>query len=67
MDPPSRIDLYDDWNGWATTAALTELPTANGNDPFALYRFVQVRLLFTQGDDGTLLPGWGHRVGWLDS
>ena len=61
--PPSRFDLYDDWTGWATTASLTALPTANGDDPFALYRFMQVRLLFTRGER------WGryYQVGDVDS
>jgi hypothetical protein len=65
--PPDRFDLYDDWGGWVTTASMTELPSANGNDPFALYRFMQVRLFFTQGER------WGryYEVGdiesrWLD-
>ena len=48
--PPARFDTYNDAGGWATTAAMTELPTANGNDPFALYRLMQVRLLFTGGE-----------------
>ncbi|MDP8978966.1 MAG: YfhO family protein, partial [Acidobacteriota bacterium] len=65
--PPDRFDLYDDWSGWVTTASMTELPAANGNDPFALYRFLQVRLFFTHGER------WGryYEVGdiesrWLD-
>lgn len=48
--PPARFDLFNDWGGWVTIAPLTELPTANGDDPFALYRFMQVRLLFSKGE-----------------
>lgn len=48
--PPARFDLYNDFTGWVTTASMSQLPTANGNDPFALYRFMQVRLLFTTGE-----------------
>ncbi len=48
--PPARYDLYDDSSGWVTTGGITELPSANGNDPFALYRFMQVRLLFSKGE-----------------
>jgi hypothetical protein len=61
--PPARLDTYNDAGGWATTAAMTELPTANGNDPFALYRLTQVRLLFTKGDR------WGryYQVSQLES
>lgn len=48
--PPWRIDSIDDSMNWAHGAALTEVPTANGNDPFALIRFMQVRLSFTGGE-----------------
>jgi hypothetical protein len=48
--PPARFDLYNDFTGWVTTTAITGLPSANGNDPFALYRFMQVRLLFCKGE-----------------
>ncbi len=48
--PPWRIDTIDDSMNWAHGAALTEVPTANGNDPFALIRFMQVRLSFTGGE-----------------
>ncbi len=48
--PPSRIDTVDDSMNWAMGAALTEVPTANGNDPFALYRLMQVRLIVTGGE-----------------
>jgi Bacterial membrane protein YfhO len=61
--PPWRFDTYNDAGGWVTTAAMTELPTANGNDPFALYRLMQVRLLFTEGER------WGryYQVSRLES
>jgi uncharacterized membrane protein YhaH (DUF805 family) len=48
--PPDRIDTLDDSMNWAMGAALTGIPTANGNDPFALYRLMQVRLIFTGGE-----------------
>jgi hypothetical protein len=48
--PPARFDLYNDFTGWVTTTSITGLPSANGNDPFALYRFMQVRLLFCKGE-----------------
>jgi len=41
--PPARIDTIDDSLDWPSTAALTEFPTASGNDPFALIRYMQVR------------------------
>ncbi|HLK19812.1 MAG TPA: YfhO family protein [Bryobacteraceae bacterium] len=48
--PPSRFDTYNDFTGWVTTTPITGLPSANGNDPFALYRYMQVRLLFCKGE-----------------
>jgi hypothetical protein len=48
--PPARFDLYNDFTGWVTTTPITQLPSANGNDPFALYRLMQVRLLFCKGE-----------------
>ena len=48
--PPARFDLYSDFTGWVTTTPITQLPSANGNDPFALYRLMQVRLLFCNGE-----------------
>jgi hypothetical protein len=48
--PPARFDLYNDFTGWVTTTPITRLPSANGNDPFALYRLMQVRLLFSTGE-----------------
>jgi hypothetical protein len=43
-NPPWRIDTVNDSLRWANTAPVTEIPTANGNDPLALERYVQVRL-----------------------
>jgi len=48
-DPPSRVDTYDDDLDWAMGAPVTGVPTANGNDPFALERYMQVRLSFCKG------------------
>jgi hypothetical protein len=61
--PPARFDTYDEAGGWVSTAAMTELPTASGNDPFAFYRMMQVRLLFAKGER------WGryYQVSQLDS
>ncbi len=47
--PPARIDTVDDAINWAGTAALTEIPTANGIHPFALARLIQARLSFCKG------------------
>ncbi len=43
-NPPGRIDTVNDSLRWAMTAPITEIPTANGNDPLALERYLQVRL-----------------------
>ncbi len=48
--PPARIDTVADSMRWAQTAHLTHVPTANGNDPQALARFIQVRLAFCEGE-----------------
>lgn len=48
--PPWRIDTIDDSMNWAHGAPLTEVPTATGNDPFALIRFMQVRLAVSGGE-----------------
>lgn len=44
--PPWRIDTVKDSLLWASAQALIEVPTANGNDPFALERYIQVRISF---------------------
>jgi hypothetical protein len=48
--PPSRIDTVNDSMNWAMAAHLTEVPTAGGNDPFALNRYMAVRRLLTGGE-----------------
>lgn len=48
--PPARIDSLDATQDWAMSAPLLELPSANGNDPMALSRAIQVRLAFCQGE-----------------
>ncbi len=48
--PPWRTDVYGGSIFWAIGGPLFEVPSANGNDPFALYRFMQVRLLFCKGE-----------------
>jgi len=48
--PPWRIDTAGDSMNWAMGTGITEVPTAGGNDPFALVRFMQVRLSFTGGE-----------------
>lgn len=45
-NPPWRIDTVDDLMTWSSAAMLFEIPDANGNDPFALERYIQVRLSF---------------------
>lgn len=52
--PPSRIDMARDvpYN-WSSSAPLLAIPTANGCDPLALERIIQVRLSFAPG------PRWG--------
>ncbi|MCL4401342.1 MAG: YfhO family protein [Acidobacteria bacterium] len=47
--PPARIEGYNDSRNWATAAPITNLPTANGDDPLALARIVKVRSLFAKG------------------
>lgn len=44
--PPWRIDTVKDSLLWSSAQALIEVPTANGNDPFALERYMQVRISF---------------------
>jgi hypothetical protein len=47
--PPERIDTYRDSIGWVESAPVTGIPTAGGEDPLALVRFMQVRLSFCSG------------------
>jgi hypothetical protein len=48
--PPSRFDTIGNTLPWSMSAPTTQLPTANGNDPLALARLIQVRLAFTKGE-----------------
>ncbi|MGA2328684.1 MAG: hypothetical protein ABSH05_20600 [Bryobacteraceae bacterium] len=48
--PPARIDTIDSSQNWAMAAPLLEIPSANGNDPMALARAIQVRLAFCRGE-----------------
>ena len=61
--PPARLDTYDDSLGWSMMAPTTRLPTANGDDPFALETLMSVRRLFCGGER------WGryYQVSNLDS
>ncbi len=62
-NPPARIDTYGDSLGWAMMAPTTRIPTANGDDPFALETIMGVRRLFCGGER------WGryYEVARLDS
>lgn len=61
--PPARVDTVDDSANWAMSAAMLAVPTANGNDPLALARYLAVRRLFAPG------PAWirHHHVSVLGS
>lgn len=48
--PPWRIDTVGNTLPWAMSAPTTQVPTANGNDPLALARLIQVRLAFVKGE-----------------
>ncbi len=48
--PPSRFDMLPDVPfTWSSTAPVIAIPTANGCDPLALERVIQVRLSFSPG------------------
>jgi hypothetical protein len=47
--PPSRTDIFDGGQSWASAAPSTEVPNANGNDPQALIRLLKVRECFAPG------------------
>jgi len=47
--PPWRVDSMEGYMDMATHGPLFEYPSANGNDPFALVRLMQVRLSFCKG------------------
>ena len=48
-DPPVRIDTVDDSVSWSMMASTTRIPTANGNEPFALESIMTVRRIFCGG------------------
>jgi hypothetical protein len=48
--PPWRIDTINASIDWTHGAPLFEIPTANGDDPFALLRYMQFRTSFTGGE-----------------
>ena len=47
--PPWRVDSMQGYMDLVTHGPLFEYPSANGNDPFAPVRLMQVRLLFSKG------------------
>lgn len=49
-NPPSRMETYNDVMGWTSMSPTIRIPTGNGNDPFALIRFMNVRRLFCGGE-----------------
>jgi hypothetical protein len=48
--PPWRVDLMGGPHDMVSAAPLFEYPSANGDDPFALVRLMQVRLSFCKGE-----------------
>lgn len=48
--PPWRFDSVSGGEVFAASAPMFLLPNANGNDPMALARVIQVRLAFTEGE-----------------
>jgi Bacterial membrane protein YfhO len=48
--PPWRVDSMQGYMDLVTHGPLFEYPSANGNDPFAPVRLMQVRLLFSKGE-----------------
>lgn len=48
--PPWRFDSASGGEVFAASAPMFLLPNANGNDPMALARVIQVRLAFCQGE-----------------
>lgn len=47
--PPWRIDTRNASANWSQAPMMLRIPTANGDNPFALERLIQVRLAFAQG------------------
>lgn len=48
--PPYRFDTADAPYGWSSAGPILELPTANGCDPMAPERTIQLRLSFAPGE-----------------
>jgi hypothetical protein len=48
--PPSRLDTINDSLLGSQAATITGVPSANGYDPMALSRLIQVRLRFAHGE-----------------
>jgi hypothetical protein len=47
--PPARVDVYQDSKNWAVQGPVTEVPTANGDEPLALERILRLRRMFAKG------------------
>jgi hypothetical protein len=48
--PPYRFDMADAPFAWSSTGPLLEIPTADGCDPLAPERVIQLRLAFSPGE-----------------
>jgi Bacterial membrane protein YfhO len=48
--PPYRYDTADAPYGWSSVGPILEIPTANGCDPMAPERTIQLRLSFAPGE-----------------
>ena len=48
--PPYHFDMADAPYEWSSSAPILEIPTANGCDPMALERVIQLRLSFAPGE-----------------
>ncbi|HWQ52656.1 MAG TPA: hypothetical protein VN442_03155 [Bryobacteraceae bacterium] len=48
--PPARIDNMGGSSTWTGCSPLFDVPSANGDDPFALTRLIEVRNIFGQGN-----------------
>lgn len=48
-DPPGRIDVMGDSVNWIPAAPILGIPTAAGNDPLTISRYIHVRRLFAPG------------------
>jgi hypothetical protein len=46
---PNRLDTMNDSIHWVASAMITGVPTAGGQDPMALIRYMQVRDIFCNG------------------